>query len=120
MMNEIHNKFWEQDLSWVLQHLIWKAKEIDYNDISHYDKEDNLAKEYAHRINLWMNWGYGDIYSFDEFLEYVRTGSFIDYDGTGYFINNDTGEKLKTISCNIDWLNKHRPENSDYIMWFNR
>ena len=51
-------------------------------------------------------------YSFEEFLEYVRDGSFIDYDGIGYFVLNDTGDKLNQISCNVDWLNKYKPENT--------
>ena len=67
-----------------------------------------------------MVYGYGTILSFDEFYECVKTGSFIDYDGTGYFIDNETGEKIKTLSCNCNWLKDNKPENSDYVMWFNK
>lgn len=116
----MESKFWEEDLSWVLKQLIWKSEALNCDNINHYDEEDKLAEEFAHKINIWMNYGYGDIYSFDEFLEFVKDGSFIDYDGTGYFVLNDTGDRLNQIGCNVDWLNKHKPENSDYIMWFNR
>lgn len=57
-------------------------------------------------INLWMNYGYGNIYSFEDFYNYVKNGDFIDYDGTGRFIDNNTGENIKTIRCDCDWLEK--------------
>lgn len=107
----LRSKWWEDDLAWILEHMISQVEDIN---------NDELIQDYAHRINLWMNYGYGDIYSFDEFLEYVRTGSFIDYDGSGAFVDNITGKEIKDVRCNVEWLKKHKPENSDYIMWFNK
>lgn len=118
--NRNRDKWWEDDLRFLLQGLIQDSvayaveHDIDYRD------EERMAKEYAHRINLWMCHGYGDILSFGEFYEFVKNGSFIDYDGQGQFIDNETGEKIKTLRCNCDWLKANKPENSDYIMWFNK
>ena len=58
--------------------------------------------------------------TFDEFYDYVECGGFIDYDGQGVFIDNTTAEEIKGVRCNCEWLKKNKPENSDYIMWFNK
>lgn len=120
-MKSINSQFWEEDLAFILEELIEKARSINYNDsVEKYHQTEDLAKEYAHMINLWSIDGYGDIYSFDDFSDCVECGGFIDYDGQGIFIDNNTGERLKAVRCNVDWLKKNKPENSDYIMWFNR
>ena len=66
-----------------------------------------------------MSLNYGCVYSFDNFYSSVKCKCFIDYDGIGYFIDND-GNKVKPVRCNCDWLMNNKPENSNYILWFNR
>ncbi len=117
--NRNRDKYWEEDLAWFLRRFIQDVAENTVEHSIDYDDKRRLAKEYAHRINLWMCYGYGEIFSFEEFYKCVETGSFIDYDGTGCFIDNETGEEVKTLRCN-DWLKENKPENSDYIMWFNK
>ena len=118
--NKNRGKWWEDRLHFLLRGLIQNCAAAAVEHYIDYNDKERLAKEYAHRINLWMVYGYGTILSFDEFYECVKTGSFIDYDGTGYFIDNETGEKVKPLRCNCDWLRKNKPENSDYVMWFNK
>lgn len=118
--NKNRGKWWEDDLRFLLQGLIRDSAAHAVKHYIDYDNKERLAKEYAHRINLWMNYGYGSIYPFGDFFSYVKDGDFIDYDGTGYFIDNETGEKVKTLRCNCDWLRENKPENSDYVMWFNK
>lgn len=118
--NKNRGKWWEDRLHFLLRGLIQNCAAAAVEHYIDYNDKERLAKEYAHRINLWMVYGYGTILSFDEFYECVKAGLFIDYDGTGYFIDNETGEKVKTLRCNCDWLKTNKPENSDYVMWFNK
>ena len=118
--NKNRGKWWEDRLHFLLRGLIQNCAAAAVEHYIDYNDKERLAKEYAHRINLWMVYGYGTILSFDEFYECVKTGLFSDYDGTGYFIDNETGEKVKPLTCNYKWLKNNKPENSDYIMWFNK
>ena len=120
--NKNRDEWWEEDFHFLLEGMLHDAtdKSLILERGLNYNDEEEIAKDYAHRINLWMTWGYGDIYPFEDFFSYVKDGDFIDYDGTGYFIDNETGEKVKTLRCNCDWLRENKPENSDYVMWFNK
>lgn len=118
--NKNRDEWWEDRLHFLLRGLIQNCAAAAVEHYIDYNDKERLAKEYAHRINLWMVYGYGTILSFDEFYECVKAGLFIDYDGTGYFIDNETGEKVKPLTCNYKWLKNNKPENSDYIMWFNK
>lgn len=114
------DKFWEEDLANILSDLIEQTNIRVIDKTMTYDTKESLSKDFAHRIRLWMNYPYGDIMSFEEFLYAVRHGGFIDYDGQGYFIDDTTGEEIKGIRCDVEWLINNKPENSNHIMWFNK
>lgn len=60
---------------------------------------------------------YGDLLTKDEFLENVKYGAFIDYDGEG---------RLATESQETNWCvwpsiaNSKWPEWATHVMWYNR
>lgn len=111
----LRSSLFEDGLRWVLNEFPHKDK--TYED---YNLHENTCKEFAHRINLWIKAGcIGNIYSFDEFYSIVKTGGFIDYDGSGEFIDED-GNKIAHIHCNCDWLVNNKPDNCNYVMWYNK
>ena len=65
---------------------------------------------------------FADIYTFDDFLDRVKEGYFIDYDGTGYLAKrNAEGIMMEYfyIFCDVDWLNRNRHDFT-HICWYNK
>jgi len=65
---------------------------------------------------------FADIYTFEDFLELVKDGSFIDYDGTGYLAKkNADGVMMEyfDIFCDEDWLNRNHYDFT-HICWYNK
>lgn len=62
--------------------------------------------------------GYGDVFLIDDFIEEVRNGYFINYDGSGYF-GDWNGETDEMIDCNVKWLEKNRKDYL-FIFWYNK
>ena len=65
---------------------------------------------------------FADIYTFDEFLNRVKEGYFIDYDGTGYLAKRNAEGKMIEyfdIFCDVDWLNRNHYDFT-HICWYNK
>ena len=83
------------------------------------DKEKLLARA----KELQKAQGYGDVFLIDDFIENVRHGCFINYDGIGFF-GDWNGEIEKDfyndmINCNVEWLEKNRKDYL-FIYWYNK
>ena len=83
------------------------------------DKEKLLARA----KELQKAQGYGDVFLIDDFIENVRHGCFINYDGIGFF-GDWNGEIEKDfyndmINCNVEWLEKNRKDYL-FIFWYNK
>jgi hypothetical protein len=61
---------------------------------------------------------YGTLMPLDEFIDNVKSGGFIDYDGYGCYVNGDLMTDIEIYPSDIE-KNKIRNE-FDKIIWFNR
>jgi len=61
---------------------------------------------------------YGDVMSLQEFIECVKSGSFIDYDGSGNYVKDGKISNIEIYPSDIKY-NAIRRE-FDTIIWFNR
>lgn len=73
---------------------------------------------YAQAIILNVKEGFGLFYPIDDFIEEVRCGCIIDYDGIGYLLDKD-GNHLKGIQCNSEWLEHQKPQ-AVFVAWYNK
>lgn len=61
---------------------------------------------------------YGDVMPLREFLESVRDGMFIDYDGFGYPVKDDKmDDDIRIYPSNVVHV---WPKDATHIVWFNR
>lgn len=64
---------------------------------------------------------YGDLLTIKEFLENVKSGTFIDYDGYGHWATAThilSGENVYPSACK--GLNVKSPPRATHVVWFNR
>ena len=61
--------------------------------------------------------GFGDVYTIEEFFDCVKCGSFIPYDGVGYFHDGDKETARSVWSEDISLLEL---KNYPYVCWYNR
>ncbi len=74
---------------------------------SHEFKDEHPLSEYD----------FGDVITLDRFKANVAVGGFIDYDGCGYAVADDTVD----ISQDIRPSKLHEiPSGTTHILWFNR
>ena len=59
----------------------------------------------------------GSVYTIEEFFEYVKDGSFIPYDGSGYFHD---GEKETSRSVWARDLSLLELKKYPYVCWYNK
>lgn len=52
--------------------------------------------------------------------EYCPFGELHSYDSGGMFVDNDTLLTTDFTRCDLEWLKKHKPDNCDYIIWYNK
>lgn len=61
---------------------------------------------------------YGDVMTLKDFIKNVKSGGFIDYDGSGNYVK---GDKMSDITIYpSDVKNKSIRKDFDTIIWFNR
>lgn len=61
---------------------------------------------------------YGDVMSLANFIECVKDGEFIDYDGFGYYVRD--GKESNIIIHPSDVKNGNIRKDFDTIIWYNR
>ena len=107
-----NNKFLIKDIYWVLERFC----------DTHFSKDDVYDVELldlANAILILAHIGFGDIYFIEDFIDDVRHGGITNYDGIGDWVD-DEGNSLGQINCNVKWLEKNKPENAKFIMWYNK
>ena len=105
-----------EDISWTLRQFHREFQKCE--NISD-DDTDAIYKQAAHTALINAKNKYGTCLTYDNFYDSVFFGGINEYDGCGYFVDNE-GNKIKDIYCDCDWLNENRPENCNFIMWFNK
>jgi predicted metal-dependent HD superfamily phosphohydrolase len=104
-------KFFEKLLA-TRNNKIFLSKELDHlNEVAIRNLES-----YIHNLDR----DYGDIFTIKEFNRHVNQGSFIDYDGSGYY-GNDVESTHIPISCkDIASKKADIPRYCTHIHWFNK
>ena len=96
--------------------------EIEVN-LKHYLRSsipiDERATIYAKAIIENVKIGYGIVHPIDDFMDSVKSGSYIDYDGVGEALDKD-GHKLGSIRCNLNDLGNWKKHGATMVAWFNR
>lgn len=61
---------------------------------------------------------YGDVFTTEKFAEYVKSGCFIPYDGSGYYHD---GEKKTDIPVDFNYkLMLKKAKEYPYVCWYNK
>ena len=108
-----------EDIAWTLRNFTDKI--IDWEETSFWERDYNEDpyKQAAHAMLITTKIGFGDCYPIDTFIEEVKDGSFIDYDGSGFWVDSE-GNEISSIRCNAEWLKQNKPENAKFIIWYNK
>lgn len=80
-----------------------------------YEKLEELYAQ-AMRIQCASANAYGHIMVAKDFYACVNCGSFIDYDGSGVFLDWD-GNECDPVRCDTDYLDKF---SYPFVAWFNK
>ena len=105
----------------------WEIMQIisDYNkaikEVDKYsDERETLDELYAQALRIQCSEDCGCVMVLDDFIKSVADGSFIGYDGTGYFLDFD-GNRHGCVRCDVEFLDEKR-ETGDYpfVLWFNK
>ena len=104
-------------MEWLMKQLINDVKKTKRLT---YQKENELAKRYAKMIKIQSKVKYGDVMEIEHFIECVKTGGFIPYDGYGYYWDEDTQDETEFhTSFNVDELKK-QAKKYKYVVWYNK
>jgi hypothetical protein len=108
------------DIKWELGVLLdcyaTRAAALDWHD---FEGARRLKDLYAQAIILNVQHGYGLFYPIDDFIEEVRGGSYIDYDGTAKLLDAN-GNKICYGCCSVKFLEAAKTNGAVYVAWFNK
>jgi len=76
------------------------------------------GKVVVYKLKVEPHKDYGDLFSLEEFLGCVKSGGFIDYDGTGYYatatqVSNQYARPSAMLKGDVDTQWTH-------VMWYNK
>lgn len=106
----------EWGISLLMQCYEARVAKLDKND--HIERK-KLLTLYAKAMILNVQKGYGLFYPIDDFIEDVRDGYYIDYDGCGDLLDAD-GNELGYVRCNVKYLEAAKATGAVYVAWFNK
>ena len=99
--------------------------DLDYNGFMGFMEETNkkVSKaSRAYRMVQTPNFSelptYGDVMSLDDFIDNVKSGGFIDYDGFGHYVKDELESDIIIYPSDV----KHYAIRKDFdtIVWYNR
>ncbi len=107
------------DMEWefgvILQNYAYNK---DRNDT---EQEYDIKELYAKSIALTAKECCGLVFVIDDFIEDVRNGGFIDYDGSAHALDAD-GNLMENVPayCNLKVLEKAKKNGAVFIAWYNK
>lgn len=113
---KINNRNIDSYIRDLLERFLNENEDEDEDDL----KKEELYEEYAEYIDiLFKNDCPGDIMKTSDFAESVKHGLFTDYDGIGYYVDENRHCSEIEVSFDVNVLKdmeKHYP----WVMWYNR
>jgi hypothetical protein len=108
-----------EDNDWEMKvHLEDFLKKVESLD-RHSDEYEKLTKEFAQILRI-QALNYGLVIPIEEFAQSVSNGSFISYDGVGYFLDeNGTEIDSKCVPFNATEILKNKNKYK-YVCWYNK
>ena len=103
---------WE--ITMIIEHYNEKMKGLD----SFSEEAEEIQELYAQALRIQCGEDCGYIMTVDDFIEEVRIGSFVDYDGSGVFADWE-GNRKEYIRCDVNWLQENRKD-YPFVKWFNK
>lgn len=94
-----------------------KIKNLSIDDW-HNGVIDKLEELYATALDLDKEKEHGDVFVIDDFIENVYHGYIMDYDGSGYLID-DYGNEIKPLRCDTRWL-ENQKKIARFVVWYNK
>ena len=108
------------DLKWEIGVLLSRyEKRVQKLDPCDFAGEQQLKDLYAKAIIMNVQRGYGLYYTIDDFIDEVRNGSYIDYDGAGYVLDG-AGNEIARVRCNVGYLENAKANGGVFVSWFNK
>ena len=96
-----------------------KPLETDKFDYEQRKQKEALKDIYAQAIELTVKDDCGLIMPIDECIEWVKSGSIIDYDGHGYLLD-EAGERIGSMCCSVSFLKKAKENGACFVAWYNK
>lgn len=93
-----------------------RAATLDWNN---FDGSRQLKNLYAQAIILNVKNGYGLFYPIDDFIDEVRDGSYVDYDGMAELLDAE-GNMIRYGHCDVKFLEEAKTNGAVYVAWFNK
>lgn len=59
---------------------------------------------------------YGDLFTVEDFCKFVKSGSIINYDGTGYPVRDGKECREEINCCRLEDI----PKDATHIAWYNK
>jgi hypothetical protein len=82
--------------------------------------EKQLCEKYEQLAMIQAIVKYGDVLSIEDFIESVKVGGFIPYDGEGYYWDETRQEETKEpVSFDIKEL-QEKSNTYKYVIWYNK
>ena len=115
---------------WTLKYLFqgyyedWRKLKTEHrknhiNFSTFYDKKEELGKKYAQMTRLAFSidrLAFSYLTTAENFTAQIKDGSFVSYDGTGYYLDWD-GNELG----HINWRNPDKwPDKAVFVAWYNK
>ena len=126
----VKKDFIMQPDKWILKHLFRdyhderralktenRKGHIDFSTM--YDLQEKLEEKYIQMTRLAFtksNLSFGELMTIETFIKCQKNGSFISYDGSGYYLNWE-GDELG----GINWGNYNEyPRDTHFVIWYNK
>ena len=84
------------------------------------DKLSKIDREIRFNMSYELNElpNFGDVMSLEEFIECVKDGGFIDYDGYGSYVKDGKETNITILPSDVKYNNIRKEFNT--IIWYNR
>lgn len=107
------------------KHLMNALPDLDYNGFMKFMEETNKKVSQASRLYRMVKTpkfselpSHGHIMSLDDFIDIVKSGGFIDYDGSGNYVKDGLESDITIYPSDVK--NNAIRIDFDTIVWYNR